>query len=63
MDRVAAEVAASGANFVVGVGGGSKIDITKVVAARLKIPFVSVPTSAAHDGISSPRASLHDPER
>jgi glycerol-1-phosphate dehydrogenase [NAD(P)+] len=63
VDRVAAEVTAAGARFVVGVGGGSKIDITKVVAARLKIPFVSVPTSAAHDGISSPRASLHGAER
>ena len=63
VERVATEVRATGAKFVVGVGGGSKIDITKVVAARLKIPFVSVPTSAAHDGISSPRASLHDPDR
>jgi glycerol-1-phosphate dehydrogenase [NAD(P)+] len=63
VDRVAAEVQAAGARFVVAVGGGSKIDITKVVAARLKIPFVSVPTSAAHDGISSPRASLHDSEK
>ena len=61
--RVANEVTGAGARFVVGVGGGSKIDITKVVAARLKIPFVSVPTSAAHDGISSPRASLHDAQR
>ncbi len=59
VDRVQAEVARSGARFLVAVGGGSRIDITKVVAARLKIPFVSVPTSAAHDGISSPRASLH----
>ena len=58
--RVATEVQGAGARFVVGVGGGAKIDITKVVAAQLKIPFVSVPTSAAHDGISSPRASLHD---
>ena len=63
VDRVALEVKATGARFVVAVGGGSKIDITKLVAARLKIPFVSVPTSAAHDGISSPRASLHDAER
>jgi glycerol-1-phosphate dehydrogenase [NAD(P)+] len=51
-----------GARFLVGVGGGSKIDITKVVAARQKIPFVSLPTSAAHDGISSPRASIHGVE-
>jgi glycerol-1-phosphate dehydrogenase [NAD(P)+] len=57
--RVATESQAAGARFVVGVGGGSKIDITKVVAARLRIPFLSLPTSAAHDGISSPRASLH----
>ncbi len=62
VDRVAAEARADGARFLMGVGGGSKIDITKVVAARLGIPFVSVPTSAAHDGISSPRASLHDSE-
>ncbi len=62
VERLATEVRGLGARFVIGVGGGSKIDITKVVAARLGIPFVSVPTSAAHDGISSPRASLHDSE-
>jgi glycerol-1-phosphate dehydrogenase [NAD(P)+] len=62
VERVAGEVRKSGARFLVGAGGGSKIDITKVVAARLKIPFLSLPTSAAHDGISSPRASLHDSE-
>lgn len=59
VDRVATELSGQNVKFLVGVGGGSKIDITKVVAARLKIPFLSVPTSAAHDGISSPRASLH----
>lgn len=57
--RVESEVRAGGGRFVIGVGGGSKIDVTKVVAAHLSIPFVSLPTSAAHDGISSPRASLH----
>lgn len=57
--HVEAEARTAGARFVVGVGGGSKIDITKVVAHRLRIPFLSLPTSAAHDGISSPRASLH----
>ncbi len=59
VDRVGAAVRSHGARFLVGVGGGSKIDITKVVAARLGVPFLSLPTSAAHDGISSPRASLH----
>jgi glycerol-1-phosphate dehydrogenase [NAD(P)+] len=63
VERVQAEVAAAGGRFLVAVGGGGKIDIAKVAAARLKIPFVSVPTSAAHDGISSPRASLHGTDR
>jgi glycerol-1-phosphate dehydrogenase [NAD(P)+] len=63
VDRVAAEVRGMAARFLIAAGGGSKIDITKVVAHRLHLPFVSVPTSAAHDGISSPRASLHGTER
>jgi len=44
--------------LLLGVGGGSVIDITKLAAYELERPFVSVPTSAAHDGIASPRASL-----
>ncbi|HEV2230735.1 MAG TPA: NAD(P)-dependent glycerol-1-phosphate dehydrogenase [Thermoplasmata archaeon] len=63
VDRVASEADEAKARFLIAVGGGSKIDLTKVAAHRLKIPWVSVPTSAAHDGISSPRASLHDPDR
>lgn len=59
VDRVESLVRDANARFLVGAGGGSKIDITKVVANRLHIPFVSLPTSAAHDGISSPRASIH----
>ena len=59
VERVRTEVAHAAAGFVVAVGGGSKIDIAKVVAKRNHLPFVSVPTSAGHDGISSPRASLH----
>lgn len=45
-------------DLMLGVGGGSVIDITKLAAYELSKPFVSVPTSAAHDGIASPRASL-----
>ncbi len=46
------------AAFLVGVGGGSKIDIAKVCSSEMQIPFISVPTIASHDGIASPRASL-----
>ncbi len=47
-----------GSSFVLAVGGGSKIDLTKVVSKDLNLPFISIPTSAAHDGIASNRASL-----
>jgi glycerol-1-phosphate dehydrogenase [NAD(P)+] len=49
-----------GASFLVGVGGGSKIDLAKLASGNLRKPFLSVPTSASHDGIASPRASIRD---
>lgn len=46
------------ATFLVGVGGGTKIDVAKLAASDLNIPFISVPTNCAHDGIASPRATI-----
>jgi glycerol-1-phosphate dehydrogenase [NAD(P)+] len=46
------------ANFLLGVGGGSKIDLAKMAAKDLNVEFISVPTSASHDGIASGRASI-----
>lgn len=40
------------------VGGGRIIDLTKYISARKRLKFVSIPTSAAHDGIASPQASI-----
>ena len=45
-------------DVILGVGGGSKIDLAKYSAGILNIPFISIPTSASHDGISSPVASI-----
>jgi glycerol-1-phosphate dehydrogenase [NAD(P)+] len=45
---------------LLGVGGGSIIDVGKLAAYRVKVPFISVPTNAAHDGITSPRASIKE---
>lgn len=45
-------------DLMLGVGGGSVIDITKLAACDLSRQFISVPTCASHDGIASPRASL-----
>jgi len=43
---------------IVGIGGGRAVDIAKIVAFNLKRPFVSVPTAASHDGVSSPFVSI-----
>ncbi|MFP4545961.1 MAG: NAD(P)-dependent glycerol-1-phosphate dehydrogenase [Methanomassiliicoccales archaeon] len=48
------------ASFLLGVGGGSKIDLCKMAAKHLGLVFISVPTSAAHDGIASGRASIRN---
>jgi glycerol-1-phosphate dehydrogenase [NAD(P)+] len=61
VDRVMA--AASGFRCIVGVGGGKSVDVGKLAAFRLHLPFYSVPTSASHDGISSPFASLKGLDR
>jgi glycerol-1-phosphate dehydrogenase [NAD(P)+] len=44
--------------IIIGIGGGRCIDIGKMTASNLKKPFISIPTSASHDGISSPFVSL-----
>jgi len=46
------------ANFSVGVGGGTVIDVSKYSSFLQNMPFASVPTAASHDGISSARASI-----
>jgi len=48
---------------VFGVGGGTKIDIAKLSSARQGVPFVSVPTTASHDGMASPFASIRGLDR
>jgi len=43
---------------VFAVGGGTKIDVAKCSSASLGVPFISVPTTASHDGIASPLSSI-----
>ncbi len=45
-------------DFVIGFGGGRSVDIAKMTAFKIRRPFLSVPTSASHDGISSPFVSI-----
>ncbi len=50
--------ASSEAYCIIGIGGGKSVDVGKLAAYRINVPFFSVPTSASHDGISSPFASI-----
>ncbi|NDB51546.1 MAG: iron-containing alcohol dehydrogenase [Nitrosopumilaceae archaeon] len=45
-------------DLIVGIGGGRSIDVAKMISFNLAKPFVSVPTTASHDGIASPFVSI-----
>lgn len=49
--------------YVLGVGGGKVIDVAKMIAFKLNINFVSIPTTPSHDGIASQFVSLRGGER
>ncbi len=50
--------ASTGAHCIIGIGGGKSVDVGKLAAYKVNAPFFSVPTSASHDGIASPFASI-----
>ena len=50
-------------DLIIGLGGGKSVDVAKLVSYRVGLPFVSVPTSASHDGVASPFASIKGLER
>jgi glycerol-1-phosphate dehydrogenase [NAD(P)+] len=49
--------------IVFAVGGGTKIDVAKCSSANQGVPFISVPTTASHDGIASPLSSIKGSEK
>lgn len=52
------EKLAAHSDFLLGVGGGSCIDVAKLASFQAGKPFLSVPTAASHDGMASPMASV-----
>lgn len=63
VERVEKEAEIRSAGFIIGFGGGKSIDVAKLAAYKLKVPLISVPTTASHDGIASPFASIHGTEK
>jgi len=56
--RVADIAQSQHACVLIGLGGGKSVDVAKLSAYNARLPFISVPTCASHDGISSPFASI-----
>ena len=57
-EKVAVTARETGAEVIVGFGGGRSIDLAKYASKNSGVGFVSLPTVASHDGITSPFASL-----
>ena len=45
-------------DIVIGFGGGSSLDVAKLIARKTEIDWISIPTAASHDGIASEVASV-----
>jgi len=54
------EIVEENVDGVIGMGGGTCIDVAKLSSYKSRKPFISLPTNAAHDGIASPFASIKD---
>jgi glycerol-1-phosphate dehydrogenase [NAD(P)+] len=50
-------------DVIIGQGGGRSVDLAKMTAYSLGKSFISVPTSASHDGISSPFVSMRGSDK
>lgn len=52
----------NGTFFVLGVGGGKILDVAKLASTNKGVYFMSIPTTASHDGMASPMASIKNSE-
>jgi len=63
VSRVENEIRQIKPDIVIGVGGGKDIDIAKLSSMKSGTRFLSVPTTASHDGIASPLVSMKGLDR
>ncbi len=58
VSRIKIEIEELKPDIILGIGGGKSVDVGKMIAYSIRKSFISIPTSASHDGISSPFVSL-----
>jgi glycerol-1-phosphate dehydrogenase [NAD(P)+] len=61
--RVEGRIREMNPDIIVGLGGGKDIDVAKLSSMRAGRSFMSVPTTASHDGIASPLVSMKGLDR
>ena len=59
---IGAHARSEGADAIVAIGGGRRLDVAKLAAARAGIVNIAVPTQLSHDGICSPVAVVPNAE-
>jgi len=60
--ELGAAARSEGADAIVAIGGGRRLDIAKLAAARAGLTNIAVPTQLSHDGICSPVAVVPNEE-
>lgn len=60
--ELGAQARSQGADAIVAIGGGRRLDIAKLAAARAGLVNIAVPTQLSHDGICSPVAVVPNAE-
>jgi glycerol-1-phosphate dehydrogenase [NAD(P)+] len=58
LNRILQEIKYKNNCLIIGIGGGKVIDITKCVATKLNLNYLSMPTALSNDGIYSPVAVI-----
>lgn len=58
VEQVADKTRETDASILIAIGGGKVIDVAKMAGNSLNTGFLSVPTTASHDGIVSGRSSI-----
>ena len=60
--ELGARARSEGADAIVAIGGGRRLDVAKLAAARAGLVSIAVPTQLSHDGICSPVAVVPNEE-